>query len=267
MVYAEYDPLICGLIQAIEPDTRQTIQSTAITAYTTALSYTSDSVETYYQLALQHAWQRNLEKSITALSHALHLNKLHVPSIHLLTLVLTALDDYEKALQTCHTIKFEHIKNLNIEDAAALMEMQLTYLRLVEVVSGKDLALEVQKGVFKLYSRLFGHRSNLSHTKKETDLNQPVTIPEPISWQSTSNLPKSRHMKSKPSLGAQSMQSKLSLQVPNRQSRRARSLLKKKSRSRSVDGRSLHTPSSGDFSEKAFSSFFPFRALLTKRFF
>src|SRR5208282_5845358 len=90
-------PYLIFLTVAFEADTRQTIQSTAIAAYTTSLSYTPDTLQTYYQLALQHAWQRNLEKSISALSHALHINKSHVPSIHLLTLVLTALEDYEKA--------------------------------------------------------------------------------------------------------------------------------------------------------------------------
>src|SRR5208282_347960 len=130
--------------------------SASITAYTKSLSYTPDTLQTYYQLALQHAWQRNLEKSISALSHALHLNKSHVPSIHLLTLVLTALEDYEKALQTCHTVKFDNVEKLGIDDAIALMEMQLTYLRIVEVVSGRDLALEIQKGVFKLYNKIFG---------------------------------------------------------------------------------------------------------------
>jgi len=225
------------------------------------LSYTSEPLETYYQLALQHAWERNLDKSIAALSHVLHLNKCHIPSIHLLTLVLTALEDFEKALQTCHTVKLDEISGLGLDDIVALLEMQLTYLRIVEVVSGKDLALEVQKGVFKLYSRLLGPKSNAGFIKKQaiTDQRDEFTdlavgrIASNVSG--ISNVPESRHVRSKRSLGGQSMQSKLSLQVPGRRSRRTHSLLRKKPRSRSVDGRSLRTRSSAEFSEKAPSSF------------
>jgi hypothetical protein len=200
---------------------------------------------------LQYAWQRNLEKSISALSHALHLDKNHVPSIHLLALVLTALEDFEKALQTCHTVKFDHVENLDIDDAIALMEMQLTYLRIVEVVSGRDLALEVQKGIFKLYYRIFGPvKSSAGYIKRETDFDQRAEMPDPTLRRTRSNIPESRNSNLKPSQGRESMESKFSLQPSGSKSRRSRPFLKGKSRSRSVDGRSLGTRSSTDFSEK-----------------
>lgn len=234
------------LIVAIEADSRQAFQTAAVTAYTTALSYTPNALETYYQLALQHSIQRNLDKSITALSHALRLKKSHIPSIHLLALVLTALEDYEKALQTCHTVKFDQVNDLPLDDAVALMEMQLTYLRIVEMVSGKDLALEVQKGVFTLYNRIFGPvKQSTGYVKKETDFEQRV---EPQLRRTKSNVPE-RPLNPKASLGRESMESKLSLQVPGKRMPRTRSLLKRRPRSRSVDGRSMDTRSSGSVSE------------------
>ena len=240
-------PSLYWLIEAIEADFRQTVQSTAITAYTTALSYTPNVLETYYQLALQHSIQRNLEKSIAALSHALRLKKSHIPSIHLLALVLTALGDYEKALQTCHTVKFDQVSDLPLDHAIALMEIQLTYLRIVEMVSGKDLAVEVQKGVFTLYNRIFGPVKQASgYIKKETDLEQRA---EPQLRRTRSNVPE-RALDPKASLGRESMESKLSLQVPTKRLPRTRSLLKRRPRSRSVDGRSIDTRSSGSVSEK-----------------
>jgi hypothetical protein len=250
MVNGKCSPLHSLLTIAIEPNTRQTIQSTAITAYTKSLSYTPDTLQTYYQLALQHAWQRNLEKSISALSHALHLNKSHVPSIHLLTLVLTALEDYEKALQTCHTVKFDNVKDLETDDAIALMEMQLTYLRIVEVVSGRDLALEIQKGVFKLYNRIFGPvKTRTGYARREVDLDQRAAIPEPTLRRTRSSIPEHGTLNQNASLRRESMESKLSLQVPPRQVKPSKSFLRKKERSRSADGRSIDTRSSADVEE------------------
>jgi tetratricopeptide (TPR) repeat protein len=241
--------------KAIEANTRPTIQSAAITAYTTALSYAPNKLETYYQLALQYARQRQLEKSISALSQALRLNKSHIPSIHLLTLVLTALEDYEKALQTCHTVKFDHIDNLNLDDAVALMEMQLTYLRIVEIVSGRELALEAQKGVFKLYSRIFGPVHNGTAIKQESNLEQKATTTEQLLRRTRSNIHPEKHGLDPnfASGGRDSLESKLSLQVPARLGR-PRSVLRKQRRSRSVDGGSMDSRSSGDFSEKPTNS-------------
>lgn len=244
-----------ALISATEADSRQSLQSTAITAYTTALSHTPDSLETHYQLALQYAWQRNFEKSISSLTRALHIDKLHIPSIHLLALVLTALEDYEKALQTCHTVKLDHIEDLNIDSASALIELQLTYLRIVEVVCGMELALQIQKGVFKLYNRLFGTgptvRPNSSITKDETDVDQRGIVTEHLRRTKSNATAEKQPMNSRTSLGKDSLDSKSSQQIPSSRVRRTRSFLKKKSRSQSVDGRSVETrSSSGEISEK-----------------
>jgi hypothetical protein len=253
LVNAKYNPRLPGskLIVAIEPDTRQSIQTTAITAYSKSINY-NPTLSTYFQLALQHAWQRNLDKSIASLSHALRQNKLHIPSIHLLTLVLTALEDYEKALQTCHTIKFDHLSDLSVDDAVALMEMQLTYLRIVEAVSGRDLALEVQKGVFKLYNRLFGpviRAGNTGYVKKEVvDLGTGVGSSGSLR-PGRSNLVDA--VGKGVNLGAMhqpndSVDSKTSsLQIPQQKTlRHQRSLLKRRPRSHSDDGRSISTTSS-----------------------
>jgi len=239
---------------AIHADSRGRIQLAAVNAYTTALSRAPTKLQTYYELACQYARQRNIEKSISALSQALRLNKSHIPSIHLLTLLLTSLEDYEKALQTCHTIKFDHIDNLEVDDAVALMELQLTYLNIVEAVSGRDLALEVQKGVFKLYNRLFGPvkaTAGYIKTEAEADLDQRASMADQSLRRTKSSInPDKRHTHSKSSLPEkESMESKLSLQAPVTGVGRTRSLLKRRPRSRSVDA-SLRTRSSEDFSEK-----------------
>jgi len=174
------------------------------------------------------------------------------------------LEDYEKALQTCHTIKLNHVDNLELDDAIALMEMQLTYLRIVEVVSGRDLALEVQKGVFKLYSRIFGPVGGKSGTggfikKEPVDLEQKAVIPEqPLRRaRSTINPEKKGSLNAlMPPEARESLESKLSLQVPKGHAGRPRSLLRKHRRSRSLDGQSLETRSSVELSENqsAFST-------------
>jgi tetratricopeptide (TPR) repeat protein len=229
------------------------IQLAAVTAYTTALSHSPTKITSYYQLALQYARQRSIEKAISALSKALQIDKTHIPSIHLLTLVLTSLDDYEKALQTCHTIKFDHIDNLRLDDAIALMELQLTYLRIVEVVSGRELALEVQKGVFKLYNRLFGPvKGNQGYikTEVEVDWDQKAEMPEQNLRRTKSNInPQKRHLYSSSEGEKGSIESKLSLQVPVPVGR-TRSLLRRRQRSRSVDA-SIQTKSSEEFNEKS----------------
>jgi tetratricopeptide (TPR) repeat protein len=214
------------------------------------LSYAPNNIETYYQLALQCAIQRNLERSISSLSQALHLDKSHIPSIHLLTLVLTSLKDYEKALQTCHTLKFDGIDNLDVEDAEALMEMQLSYLRIVEVISGRELALEVQKGVFKLYNRLFGPvLSSTEHVKRSLDIEQRAAMTNQALRRTKSNInsKNTNHMAEKGSI-----ESGLSLQVPADRIGRQRSLLRRRPRSRSVGAHSVENPSrtSIEYSEK-----------------
>ena len=219
---------------AIDADSRVSIQLTAVTAYTTALSHVPNKLESYYQLAIQYARQRNIEKSISALSQALRLNKFHIPSIHLLTLVLTSLDDYEKALQTCHTIKFDHAETLELDDAIALMELQLTYLRIVEAVSGKDLALEIQKGVFKLYNRMFGPvmSAGKGYIKPDYDFDFPSnngTEQQSLRRTQSNINPEKKHLH-KSSIAGESMESKTSLRVG-----RTKSLLRRKQRSRSVD--------------------------------
>lgn len=249
--------------QAIEAETRPDFQSAAVSAYVSALSHAPNKIETFYQLALQYAIQRNLENSLSPLSQALHLNKSHIPSIHLLTLVLTSLKDFEKALQICHTLKFDHLDNLNIEDSIALMEMQLSYLRIVEVVSGRELALEVQKGIFKLYNRLFGPvLPSAEYVKPSVDLDQRATMPDQSLRRTKSNVNEKKNMTH---LAAKdSVESNLSLQIPAERPERQRSLLRRRPRSRSVGAQSVDTPSrsSGEYSGKVSASGKTFHTIL-----
>jgi tetratricopeptide (TPR) repeat protein len=240
------------LTTANDADARPIIQSAAVTAFTTALSYAPNKLETSYQLALQYAWQRHLEKSISSLSHSLHLDKSHLPSIHLLILVLTALGDYERALQTCQTVKLNQLDQLNLEDGVALLEMQLTYLHIVEVVNGRELALEVQKGVFKLYSQIFGpvQTEDPSITEGLDSEKRTVKANHPLRRTRSNINSEMRSLSSNLARGrSETMESKLSLQVPT-QIRRPRSILRKNRRSRSVSGRSSDSRSSAEFSEK-----------------
>jgi hypothetical protein len=238
---------------AIEVNIRPRLQIAAVTAYTTAISFAPKKLDTHYQLALQYAWQRNLDKSILSLSNALHLNKTHFPSIHLLILILTALDDYEKALQTYHTIKLDHIHDLDVDDATALMEIQLTYLRIVEMVSGRDLALEVQKGVFKLYNRIFGPVATnpLGYIKKDGPDEIKNTSDHSLRrTRSNLNPGKGNLNPTSPFPNTESSESKLSLQIPTKQVERKRSLLRRRVRSHSLDGGSIDSRSSAEISGK-----------------
>jgi len=227
------------------------VHASAIRAFNNALSHGSERLEAYYQLALEHARQRNLENSISALSHALRIDKQHVPSIHLLALVLTALEDYEKALQTCHTIKLDNIEHLDLEDAVGVIELQLTYLRIVEQVSGYELALEVQKGVFKLYNRIFGPVKRYAASINDNPTFQRVL--DPPLRRTRSNINEKRAVNAQSSLSKVSVESsKLSIfHVPLPRTGRPRSILRKRrGRARSADGRSVVSEVSDKNSER-----------------
>jgi hypothetical protein len=136
------------------------------------------------------------------------------------------------------------------------MEMQLSYLRIVEVVSGRELALEVQKGIFKLYNRLFGPvLPGAEYVKRSVDLDQRATMPDQALRRTKSNVHEKKkimtHLAAK-----DSVESNLSLQIPAERPGRQRSLLRRRPRSRSVGAQSFDTPSrsSGEYSEKVSTS-------------
>jgi len=100
-----------------------------------------------------------------------------------------------------------------------------------------------------LYNRLFGPvKANQGYVKAEADVDweQRATMSEQSLRRTKSNIPERRHMykSSQPSI-----ESKLSLQVPVGRAGRTKSSLRRKQRSRSMDG-SIQTRSSEDFSEK-----------------
>ena len=130
--------------------------------------------------------------------------------------------------------------------------MQLTYLHIVEVVNGRDLALEVQRGVFKLYSQIFGpvQTEDASITERLEEEKRTVKTNHPLRRTRSNINPEMRSLSSNLARGrSETMESKLSLQVPT-QIRRPRSILKKNRHSRSVGGRSSDSRSSAEFSEK-----------------
>jgi hypothetical protein len=143
-------------------------------------------------------------------------------------------------------VKFNRIESLDLDDAVALMEMQLTYLRIVEVVSGRELALEVQKGIFRLYSRIFGPVSTGTSVKREPELDTADH-----SLRRTRSNITSETKQQDPHVaighGKESLESKSSLRVPA-QMGRPRSILRRHRRSRSVGGRSIESRSSAEFS-------------------
>ena len=142
-----------------------------------------------YQIALCYMKLYDLINAIIYARKAVQLNKYHVPSWHILTILLTGHKDYEAALQVCnigfttcyqyyfpkHT-KSEEQRNMmdfmndyikpnesskqimskdSLEDidqvAAQLINMKLTETMIVEVLSGPKAALKTCKQVLKYY--------------------------------------------------------------------------------------------------------------------
>ncbi|KAF9340278.1 hypothetical protein BGZ91_002780 [Linnemannia elongata] len=87
--------------QAQEPEARPSLYTKAIESFEKAIEIAPGAYEAHYYLALQQAEMRDVPKAIVSVKQSLAFNSAHIPSWHLLVLLLSAQKDYERALSIC----------------------------------------------------------------------------------------------------------------------------------------------------------------------
>ena len=111
----------------------------------------NDHLAEYY-LAHEHAVNRQMSEAMTHVKIALSLRAEHIPSLHLLALLLTAQKQYAEALRLINSILEEYPDNLNILYVKANLELHS--------VGGEEALLTI-KHMFFLWKTLYEDQTNV----------------------------------------------------------------------------------------------------------
>ncbi|KAK3830849.1 MAG: hypothetical protein JOS17DRAFT_150437 [Linnemannia elongata] len=149
--------------QAQEPEARPSLYTKAIESFEKAIEIAPGAYEAHYYLALQQAEMRDIPKAIVSVKQSLGLNSAHIPSWHLLVLLLSAQKDYERALSICAVGLKESDWDLPETDGFSASQLdgedylalRITQAALIEQVNGAEAALEPQEALFVLYTKVF----------------------------------------------------------------------------------------------------------------
>ncbi|KAF8933122.1 hypothetical protein BGZ47_011022 [Haplosporangium gracile] len=149
--------------QAQEPEARPSLYTKAIESFEKAIEIAPAAYEAHYYLALQQAEVRDIPKAIVSVKQSLGLNSAHIPSWHLLVLLLSAQKDYERALSICAVGLKESDWDLPQTDGFSASQLdgedylalRITQAALIEQVNGAEAALEPQEALFVLYTKIF----------------------------------------------------------------------------------------------------------------
>jgi tetratricopeptide (TPR) repeat protein len=148
---------------AQEPETRPSLYTKAIESFEKAIEIAPAAYEGHYYLALQQAEMRDVSKAIVSVKQSLGLNSAHIPSWHLLVLLLSAQKDYERALSICAVGLKESDWDLPQTDGFSASQLdgedylalRITQAALIEQINGAEAALEPQEALFVLYTKVF----------------------------------------------------------------------------------------------------------------
>ncbi|KAK9765547.1 hypothetical protein K7432_006033 [Basidiobolus ranarum] len=166
--------LVYGLItnEALDPSERPRLHQKALDALTTAINFDSTDSMSYFMLALQHADGREIAPAIETIKQALELDPSHIPSWHLLTLLLSSQKEYEAALKICEVGLSESEWDLsegvteyppsftaNRLEGEEFWALKLTQAALSEVLYGTEHSLHQYGSLFYLYGKIFGESS------------------------------------------------------------------------------------------------------------
>ncbi|KAH7058527.1 hypothetical protein BKA57DRAFT_151823 [Linnemannia elongata] len=149
--------------QAQEPEARPSLYTKAIESFEKAIEIAPGAYEAHYYLALQQAEMRDVPKAIVSVKQSLAFNSAHIPSWHLLVLLLSAQKDYERALSICAVGLKESDWDLpqtdgfsaSQSDGEDYLALRITQAALIEQVNGAEAALEPQEALFVLYTKVF----------------------------------------------------------------------------------------------------------------
>ncbi|KAG1455959.1 hypothetical protein G6F56_006943 [Rhizopus delemar] len=142
--------------QTFDPEVRPTYHKKALSYLKQSLDMDNQSWETYYQLALQQAEMHDIGHAIQSVTRALQTNPSHLPSWHLLTLIVSCpvQGDFKQALKTCE-IGLQQIELKDDHDESEqFMLFQMTRTWLLYALNGADSALASSETLFSSFGKI-----------------------------------------------------------------------------------------------------------------
>ncbi|KAG0331758.1 hypothetical protein BG004_001516 [Podila humilis] len=148
---------------AHEPEQRPELYNKAVESFEKAIQIYPQSFDGHYHLAYQLAEMREVAKAILAVKQSLSFESSHIPSWHLLALLLSAQKEFERALNICHVgLKesewdFPHTDGFTASqlDGEDYLALRITQAALQDKINGAEFALEPQEALFALYTKVF----------------------------------------------------------------------------------------------------------------
>ncbi|KAI8090162.1 uncharacterized protein B0P05DRAFT_464519 [Gilbertella persicaria] len=163
--------------QTLDPELRPTYHETSLNYLKQALELNSHAWQSFYQLALQQAEMRDIGQAIQSVTQAIQRNPNHVPSWHLLTLLISCpvQDDYKQALKTCdmglqqaHMEDQEGEGDINqFDEAEQHMMYHITRILLMHTMHGPESALESSETLFSLFRKVAMPEPSMSTASSE----------------------------------------------------------------------------------------------------
>lgn len=148
---------------AHEPEKRPELYAKAVECFEKAIQVYPQSFDGHYHLAYQLAEMREVTKAILAVKQSLSLESSHIPSWHLLALLLSAQKEFDRALSICAVGLKESEWDLpqtdgftaSQLDAEEYLSLRITQAALHDKIHGAESALEPQEALFALYTKVF----------------------------------------------------------------------------------------------------------------
>lgn len=157
--------------QATTTEEREVVYELAVSSYENSLRYHPEEGQIYFDFALLLAENSQLNRAMKVVREGLMVDKSHVKLWHLIGLLLSAVDDFEKAAQAIsNAIKLLSKKGeggvhtIPSFEKSQYLQLKMTEVALYEASEGIDKALELIPEVFLLYG----------------DLHPPVVVPDEI---------------------------------------------------------------------------------------
>ncbi|KAF8955973.1 hypothetical protein BGZ46_002504 [Entomortierella lignicola] len=149
--------------QSQEPEKRPSLFAKAIESFEKAIEASPESFDGHYHLALQLAEMRETSKAVIAVKQSLSLDSSHIPSWHLLSLLLSSQKDYERAANIASVGLKESEWDLSQTDGHSASQLdgedylsfRITQAALHDQIHGPEAALEPQEALFVLYTKVF----------------------------------------------------------------------------------------------------------------
>ncbi|CEI87832.1 hypothetical protein RMCBS344292_02240 [Rhizopus microsporus] len=142
--------------QTFDPEVRPIYHEKALSYLKQSLEIDNQAWETYYQLALQQAEMHDIGQAIQSITHALQTNPSHLPSWHLLTLIVSCpiQGDFKQALKTCEIgLQQVELKD-DYDEAEQFILFQMTHTWLLYALNGPEAALTSSGTLFSSYGKI-----------------------------------------------------------------------------------------------------------------